>query len=110
MKSQMPFEVPCIVDGKPVKTGNILQQNTPHDHQKVLCNYHAATPEVVEQAIAGALNAQRAWEDLPWNDRAAIFLKAADLVAGKYRYVGFRNGLVWRIIGTDLCVCVCVRM
>ncbi|KAL7408802.1 Aldehyde/histidinol dehydrogenase [Mrakia frigida] len=87
MKASMPFEVPCVVDGKPVKTGVLLPQLTPHSHSTApLCNYHSATPEVVASAIESSLKAQKEWENMPWNDRAAIFLKAADLTAGKYRY------------------------
>ena len=69
-----------------VKTGNLEKQVMPHDHANHLASYHAATPEIVEGAIKDALAAKEAWEELPWADRAAIFLKAADLVAGKYRY------------------------
>lgn len=58
----------------------------PHDHAKNLSTYHAATPETVQQAIDGALAAKESWENLPWADKAAIFLKAADLIAGKYRF------------------------
>lgn len=58
----------------------------PHDHAKNLCTYHSATPETVQAAIDGALKAKPEWEDMPWADRAAIFLKAADLIAGKYRF------------------------
>jgi 1-pyrroline-5-carboxylate dehydrogenase len=86
MISQAPFEVPCIVDGKEVKTGNLVAQPMPHDHANALCNYHSATPEIVQAAIDGALKGKNAWEELPWADRAAIFLKAADLISGKYRY------------------------
>jgi acyl-CoA reductase-like NAD-dependent aldehyde dehydrogenase len=86
MLSQAPFEVPCIIDGKTIKTGDVQTQIMPHDHARVLAKYHAATPELVQQAIDGALKAKTAWEELPWADRAAIFLKAADLIAGKYRY------------------------
>jgi 1-pyrroline-5-carboxylate dehydrogenase len=86
MEGQLPFEVPCIVNGKPVKTGKLAKQPIPHDHAKHLCTYHEADPETVENAINGALAAKAEWEIMPWNDRAAIFLKAADLVSGKYRY------------------------
>jgi len=58
----------------------------PHDHANHLCTYHAATSAMVEDAITGALAAKADWEEMPWADRAAIFLKAADLIAGKYRY------------------------
>ena len=58
----------------------------PHDHANHLCTYHAATPTMVNEAIEGALAAKLSWEEMPWADRAAIFLKAADLIAGKWRY------------------------
>jgi 1-pyrroline-5-carboxylate dehydrogenase len=86
MISQAPFEIPCIIDGKPVKTGDIQSQPMPHDHANNLCTYHAATPELVKQAIESSLRAKSMWEEMPWADRAAIFLKAADLIAGKYRF------------------------
>ena len=69
-----------------VKSGEMQPQPMPHDHANNLCTYHAATPEMVDQAIAGALAAKVAWEEMPWADRASIFLKAADLLSGKYRY------------------------
>lgn len=58
----------------------------PHDHAKNLSQFHAATPETVAKAIDGALAVKDEWENMPWADRAAIFLKAADLIAGKYRF------------------------
>jgi 1-pyrroline-5-carboxylate dehydrogenase len=58
----------------------------PHDHANHLCSYHEADETTVASAIDGALAAKAEWESMPWNDRAAIFLKAADLVSGKYRY------------------------
>jgi acyl-CoA reductase-like NAD-dependent aldehyde dehydrogenase len=69
-----------------VKSGNLESQPMPHNHAKNLCTYHSATPETVQAAIDGALKAKPEWEDMPWADRAAIFLKAADLIAGKYRF------------------------
>ncbi|KAF5373511.1 hypothetical protein D9757_010499 [Collybiopsis confluens] len=86
MEQELPFEVPCVVNGKPVKTGKLAKQFIPHDHAKILCTYHEADPATVENAINGALAAKADWESMPWNDRAAIFLKAADLISGKYRY------------------------
>lgn len=69
-----------------MKTGKIAKQPMPHDHANHLCTYHEADEATVASAIDGALAAKAEWESLPWNDRAAIFLKAADLVSGKYRY------------------------
>ncbi|KAJ6515618.1 delta-1-pyrroline-5-carboxylate dehydrogenase [Mycena sanguinolenta] len=86
MQADLPFEVPCVINGKPVKTGKLGSQPMPHDHAKNLCTYHEADSAIVSQAIDGALAAKYDWESMPWNDRAAIFLKAADLVSGKYRY------------------------
>ncbi|KAH7098796.1 delta-1-pyrroline-5-carboxylate dehydrogenase [Auriculariales sp. MPI-PUGE-AT-0066] len=86
LQQTLPLEVPCVVNGKEVKTGKIQKQPIPSDHAKHLCTYHDATPEVVSSAIDGALKAQNQWESLPWADRAAIFLKAADLLSTKYRY------------------------
>ncbi|KAG6853137.1 hypothetical protein C0991_006617 [Blastosporella zonata] len=86
MEQQAPFEVPCIVNGKEIKTGKIAKQPMPHDHARHLCEYHEADEATVASAIDGALAAKAEWESLPWNDRAAIFLKAADLASGKYRY------------------------
>ncbi|CAA7259329.1 unnamed protein product [Cyclocybe aegerita] len=86
MEQELPFEVPCIVNGEIVKTGKLAKQPLPHDHARHLCTYHEADEATVTKAIDGALAAKAQWESMPWNDRAAIFLKAADLVSGKYRY------------------------
>ena len=55
-------------------------------HSSTLCTFHTADAALVKTAIDGALEAKKQWELMPWGDRAAIFLKAADLVSGKYRY------------------------
>ncbi|CAK9783390.1 delta-1-pyrroline-5-carboxylate dehydrogenase 1 [Cutaneotrichosporon oleaginosum] len=81
-----PYDVPAVVNGKEIRSGDKQGQPMPHDHAKNLSEFHAATPETVAQAIDGALAAKREWEDMPWADRAAIFLKAADLISGKYRF------------------------
>ncbi|KAF9516848.1 hypothetical protein BS47DRAFT_1315007 [Hydnum rufescens UP504] len=86
MKRELPFQVPCVVNGKHVKTGNLAKQPIPANHALHLCEYHQADPATISAAIDGALSGKAAWEALPWNDRAAIFLKAADLISGKYRY------------------------
>ncbi|KAG6919770.1 hypothetical protein DXG01_001609 [Tephrocybe rancida] len=86
MEQELPFEVPCIVNGKEVKTGKIAKQPMPHDHARHLCEYHEADEATVASAIEGSLSTKAEWESMPWNDRAAIFLKAADLASGKYRY------------------------
>ncbi|KIJ20426.1 1-pyrroline-5-carboxylate dehydrogenase [Paxillus involutus ATCC 200175] len=86
MEQDLPFEVPCIVNGRQVKTGNLANQVIPSDHARNLCVYHEADEATVASAIEGALAAKAEWEAMPWNDRAAIFLRAAELVSGKYRY------------------------
>ncbi|KAF8842670.1 delta-1-pyrroline-5-carboxylate dehydrogenase 1 [Paxillus ammoniavirescens] len=86
MEQDLPFEVPCIVNGKQVKTGKLANQVIPSDHARNLCVYHEADEATVASAIEGALAAKAEWEAMPWNDRAAIFLRAAELVSGKYRY------------------------
>jgi len=85
MEQDLPFEVPCIVNGKEIRTGRLAKQIIPSDHAKYLCAYHEADEATVASAIDGALVAKAGWEALPWNDRAAIFLRAAELVSGKYR-------------------------
>ncbi|KAK0564496.1 1-pyrroline-5-carboxylate dehydrogenase [Tilletia horrida] len=86
MIAQGPREIPCLINGKRVTTGRIAAQLNPSNHAQQVCTYHEADPALVEQAIEGALEAKKTWENMPWSDRAAIFLKAADLVAHKYRY------------------------
>ncbi|KAI6034987.1 Aldehyde/histidinol dehydrogenase [Pisolithus orientalis] len=86
MEQQLPFEIPCIVNGQEIRTGKLAKQPIPSDHARHLCSYHEADTTTVAAAIEGALAAKAQWEAMPWNDRAAIFLRAAELVSGKYRY------------------------
>lgn len=81
------FEIPLIIDGIEVLTGNKGICVPPHDHQLVLADYNKAGEEEVETAIEAALNAKENWESFHWSDRAAILLKAADLMAGPYRQI-----------------------
>ena len=69
-----------------VKTGKLSKQPLPASHAHHLCAYHQADAALTQQAIGDALAAKEEWENMPWHDRAAIFLKAADLISGKYRY------------------------
>jgi len=85
LRSERP-EIPCFIGGKEVKTGDIKTQVIPSDHKHVLCTFHQANEQVLKEAIDVAMAAKEKWEALPWEDRAAIFLKAADLLANKYRY------------------------
>jgi 1-pyrroline-5-carboxylate dehydrogenase len=78
-------EIPCIIGGKEIRTGNFFEVRMPHDHQHVLARVHLAGTEEVKLAIQAAGKAKKDWEKLPWFERAKIFLKAADLLAGPWR-------------------------
>ena len=78
-------EVPMYINGKDVKTGNTRTMSPPHDHQHIVGEYHLAEKQHVEEAISTALEARKSWSQLPWEQRASIFLKAAELIAGPYR-------------------------
>ena len=82
---QQERDIPMHIGGREVRTGKTQRISPPHDHQHVLGYFHAGTAEHVEQAISAALAARPAWSELAWEQRAAIFLKAADLLAGPYR-------------------------
>ena len=79
------LDLPMIIDGKEVRTNNLLDIRPPHNHQHLLGHYHQGGKEHVQMAIDAALKAKPAWENMSWESRAAIFLKAADLMAGPYR-------------------------
>jgi 1-pyrroline-5-carboxylate dehydrogenase len=79
------IEIPLVIAGKEVRTGNTAKAVCPHDHKHVLATYHQAGPKEVEMAIAASQKAWREWSAMPWEHRAAIFLKAADLLAGPMR-------------------------
>ncbi|KAF2198683.1 delta-1-pyrroline-5-carboxylate dehydrogenase 1, partial [Delitschia confertaspora ATCC 74209] len=85
-KNQAPREVPLAIGGQWVKSASTLAQHDPSSHADVVATFSNASPAEVKQAIDSALAAKSAWESLPFSDRAAIFLKAADLIATKYRY------------------------
>jgi 1-pyrroline-5-carboxylate dehydrogenase len=79
------IEVPLYIGSAEIKTGNIRNMTAPHDHQHVVGTYHLAEKQHVELAIANALEAKTKWANMAWEQRAAIFLKAAELIAGPYR-------------------------
>ena len=79
------MEIPVLIDGKEVRTGDLAQAVMPHDHGHVIADWHKASPGHVQQAIEAALGARREWAAWPWEDRAAVFLKAADLLATSWR-------------------------
>ncbi len=83
-KSQ-EIEIPLIIGGKEIFTGDIGKVVMPTDHGHVLATYHKAGPEHVQMAIDAALKAKKTWEEMPWVERASITLKVAELLATKYR-------------------------
>ena len=78
-------EVPMYINGKDVKSDDKKQISPPHDHQKIVGEYYSAKPKHIDDAIESALAAKDDWENMSWENRAAIFLKAAELIAGPYR-------------------------
>jgi len=84
LKSEQ-IDIPLIIGGKEVRTGRTAPCVCPHDHQHVLGHYHKAGPDEVAAAIEAAVAAQKEWAALDWHDRLAVFLKAADLLAGPWR-------------------------
>ena len=80
------IDAPMYIDGKEIYTDKKIALRPPHDHQHILGYYHQGDKSHIQDAIQAALAAKSAWENLSWEHRAAIFLKAADLIAGPYRY------------------------
>ncbi|MCK9174695.1 MAG: L-glutamate gamma-semialdehyde dehydrogenase [Desulforhopalus sp.] len=80
------IEIPLIIGGKEVRTGNMGKVTMPHDHGHVLAEYHKAGPKEVQQAIDCAVASQEMWRSIRWEERAAIMLKVAELISKKYRY------------------------
>ncbi|NMC43039.1 MAG: aldehyde dehydrogenase family protein, partial [candidate division Zixibacteria bacterium] len=81
------LDIPMIIGGKEIKTDKVIKITAPHDHSLELGHYYQGGPGEVKAAIDTALAAKEKWIALPWEQRAAIFLKAADLIAGPYRYL-----------------------
>ena len=79
-------EIPAIIGGKEVTTDRQKDVVMPHNHSHKLGNVHLCGEKEVEMAVEAALDARKEWADMPWQDRAAIYLKAADLITGPYRY------------------------
>jgi len=78
-------DVPMYINGKEVRTGNTRNMTPPHDHKHIVGQYHIGEQKHVQEAIDTALEARTQWAAMPWEQRAAIFLKAAELLAGPYR-------------------------
>ena len=83
--SERTIEIAPRIGGRSVRTGKMAEAVMPHDHRQVLARWHKAGTKEVERAIAAALDARLGWSRMPWQHRAAIFLKAADLLAGPWR-------------------------
>ncbi len=79
------LDIPMYIGGKEIRTGKTKKISPPHDHAHILGHFHEGSAEHVEQAIQAALAAKNHWANLPWEQRASIFLKAAELIAGPYR-------------------------
>jgi 1-pyrroline-5-carboxylate dehydrogenase len=78
-------DIPIVIDGKEIRTGDTAHSVMPHDHRHVLADYHRATPQHVEQAIAASRRAAAEWANWAWEDRAAVFLRAAELLTTTWR-------------------------
>ena len=83
--SQERCEIPIVIGGERIRSGLLDTVVMPHAHGHVLADWHRATPELVDKAIAAATAAQREWASWPWEDRAAVFLKAAELLSTTWR-------------------------
>ncbi len=83
--SEEKLDIPLIIGGREIRTGRTEKTVMPHDHQHVLAEYHLAGPEHVQQAIAAANEARREWASWPWEDRAAVMLRAAEMLATSWR-------------------------
>ncbi len=85
--SREEIEIPLLIGGREVRTDEVREVVMPHDHGHVLARCHLARPEDVEAAVEAARDAWREWSEWGWEDRAAIFLRAADLLSGAWRPV-----------------------
>ncbi|NNL09189.1 MAG: L-glutamate gamma-semialdehyde dehydrogenase [Croceitalea sp.] len=78
-------EVPLYIGAEEIKTGNTKPMSPPHEHSHIVGHYHTADQKHIQKAINNCLQSREAWANLTWEQRAAIFLKAAELIAGPYR-------------------------
>ncbi len=78
-------EIPCVVGGQRVTTGKVREVVMPHRHRHVIARFHACDPDTAERAIRAALDARREWSAMRWEARAAVLLRAAELLAGPWR-------------------------
>ncbi|MDG1659506.1 MAG: aldehyde dehydrogenase family protein, partial [Crocinitomicaceae bacterium] len=85
MLNGAPIDMPMYIGGEEIRTDNKKPMSPPHDHQAVLGHFSSGDASHVNQAIDAAMSARSEWANLPWEERAAIFLRAADLLAGPFR-------------------------
>src|SRR5689334_21221133 len=83
--SSEQVDIPIVIGGREIRTGRVQQVVMPHNHRHVLGQWHAAGPEHVQQAIAAAAEASREWAGWAWHERAAVLLRAAELLTTTWR-------------------------
>jgi 1-pyrroline-5-carboxylate dehydrogenase len=79
------IEIPVVIGGKELRSGKLAQAVMPHDHSHVLADWHMATPEMLQKAVIASAEARKEWSSWSWGDRAAVFLKAAELLTTTHR-------------------------
>ena len=85
--SSEEWDIPLIIGGKEMRTGNVGKVVMPHDHKHVLATYHKAGENEVQMAIDAAMKAHKEWSELPWIERASVMMRVAELFTTKYRYL-----------------------
>ena len=80
------WDIPLLIGGKEIRTGNTGKVVMPHNHKHVLATYHKAGEKEVQMAVDAAVKAQREWSELPWVERASVMMRIAELISTKYRY------------------------
>ena len=86
-QSSEVIDIPLIIGGKEIRTGNVGTVVMPHNHKHILATYHKAGEKEVQMAVDAAMAAHKEWSETPWEVRASIMLRIAELLAGKYRPV-----------------------
>ncbi len=79
------IEIPLIIGGKEIRTGDLGRCVMPHEHGHTLAVYHKAGPKEIELAVDAAKAAWKSWSYMPWSERVSVFLKAAELLSGPWR-------------------------
>ena len=85
--SSKELDIPVVINGEEIRTGKAAKCVMPHNHGHILGHYHQAGTKEVEAAIEGALKVRREWASFPWEERAGIFMKAAEILAHEKRYL-----------------------